>query len=194
MRQIITNEFGQVKIGSVLLPGNFQEMDIEGGIKTDEITIKGTSGTSKQPQGYKDVLINLTLELPTDDTDTCYDKLKRIVTILYNVDKSAKPYIYDIVNKHTAIWNVKKVIFETLNSREDNKTDTIIATLVFKEWKPVIVNNESRRKKESILPANDFSLPPIEPIDDYVTRHVMAKKIASTPAIDDDYIGRRLQG
>ncbi len=192
MRQIITDEFGQVKLGNILLPGNFQELEIESGIKTDEVPIEGTSGTSKQPNGFKDAIINLTIELPTDEADTCYDKLKQIVTILYNVDKSAKPYVYDIVNKHTAIWNIKKIIFETLNSREDNKNDTIIATLVFKQWQPVVVNNESRRKQENILPANDFSLPLLEPIDDYVTRHMMAKKAYATPAIDDDYIMRRL--
>ncbi|MCR4443479.1 MAG: hypothetical protein NUV48_15200 [Peptococcaceae bacterium] len=180
MRQVITNDFGQVKVGGVILPGNIQSMEIEGGVRTDEMEVPGTSGTSKQPQGFKDALINLTLQLPTDDTSTCYEKLKTIVGILQKLDKNAKPYIYQIVNKHTAIWNIKEVIFETLRSTEDNKNDTITAELAFKEWRPVVVKSEARILTEDILEPDDFGAE-TETIEDFVTR-----KLAQTPAIDDD--------
>lgn len=179
-RQLITNDFGQVKLGGIILPGIFQSMEIEGGVRTDEMEVPGTSGTSKQPQGFKDAIVNLKILLPTDDTDTCYDKLKTYVNILQKVDKNAKPYIYQIVNKHIAIWNIKEVIYKTLRSTEDNRNDTIIVDITFKEWRPVVVKSESRIKMDDFLFPDDFGMP-VEPVEDWVTR-----KAAQTPAIDDD--------
>lgn len=157
MRQVITDDFGQIKVGDTLLPGILQKIEIEGSVRIDDMEVPGSSGSSKQPQGFEDAVIYIELLLPTDDTSSCYDKLQTLVSVFKKVDKYAKPYIYRIVNKHTQVWNIKEVVFKNCRTMEDNRTDSIKATLEFKEYKPVLVKVEQISSVFDEVPANQFT-------------------------------------
>lgn len=157
MRQVITDDFGQIKVGDTLLPGILQKIEVEGSVRIDDMEVPGSSGSSKQPQGFEDAIIYIELLLPTDDATTCYDKLQTLVGIFKKVDKYAKPYIYRIVNKHTQVWNIKEVVFKNCRTTEDNITDSIKATLEFKEYKPVLVKVEQISSIFDEVPPNQFT-------------------------------------
>ena len=157
MRQVITDDFGQIKVGDTLLPGTLQKIEVEGSVRIDDMKVPGSSGSSKQPQGFEDALIYIELLLSTDDINTCYDKLQTLVGIFKKVDKYAKPYIYRIVNKQTQVWGIKEVVFKNCRTSEDNLNDTIKATLEFKEYKPVLVKMEEISSVFDEVPPNQFA-------------------------------------
>lgn len=149
MRQIITDDFGQMKLDSKLLPGTFEAMEITGDIVIDEVEVPGQSGKAKQAMGFGDAVISLKLRLPTDDESTAYEKLEQLNAIFQAVDAQAKPYVYRIVNKHTAARKVNQVIFKTLRSSEDNRSDLIKAELEFTEYRPIVVKKEAMAPPET---------------------------------------------
>lgn len=155
MREVITDDIGQVKVGDTLLPGIFESLEIAGDVRVDEIEVTGQSGTSKQPLGFDDATLVLKIRLLTDDDSTCYDKLKTLVAVFRAVDAQAKPFVYRLVNHHAAIWGITEVIFKGLRSVEDNDSDTIRADLQFTEYRPVMVRNEEMTEM-SEQPAQGF--------------------------------------
>ena len=64
--KVITNDHGLIKLDDKIIPGVYQSMTVNNSIKIDEVDIKGASGTSKQPQGYNDAKITLTLTIQKD--------------------------------------------------------------------------------------------------------------------------------
>ncbi|MDI3480785.1 MAG: hypothetical protein PWQ97_440 [Tepidanaerobacteraceae bacterium] len=143
MIQIITDDVGQIKLDTILLPGIMQSMEIEDGLRIDNQESPNQSGSSKQINGYEDATITLVIRLTTDDESTCYDKAKRLVDIFKSVDRSAKPKIYRIVNKHTQIWGIETVLYKNLRTKESNTDDTMTAEITFEEWKPSITKKEA---------------------------------------------------
>lgn len=184
MRQTITSDFGQVKLGKTLLPGAFAGMDIQGQVRVDDLTIAGQSGSSKQPLGFEDAKISLEIRLLTDEESTCYDKAEQIVQIFQAVDSAAKPFIYRIVNKHTALWKIKEVVFEGLRTKETNQDDTLIASLEFTEYRPVLVAKEKRTQvQQTPAGTNKDAFAKANPT-------TPSQTTVKTPAVDDDKVAR----
>lgn len=142
MRQVITDDIGQVKVGDVILPGVMESLEVEGRLRVDEIEVPGRSGRSKQPQGFEDAVVTLRLRLLTDDESTCYDKCARIVKLFQSTDRYARPFVCRLVNRHTALWGIREVLFKELRTAEDNRDDTVRVEIVFEEYRPVVVRAE----------------------------------------------------
>ncbi|MDI3547882.1 MAG: hypothetical protein PWR10_1534 [Halanaerobiales bacterium] len=147
--KIITDDFGKIKLGDHELPGIYESMRITGSIKIDKVDIPGSSAGGKQPLGYNEPEIVLSLKLTTDNETDCYEKTKTLTNIFQNTDENAKPYIYTIINKHTEAWNISEVIFDYLKTFDTNKDNTIMAELHFQEYKPIIVEKESRAQLDN---------------------------------------------
>ena len=181
MREIITNDIGEIKLGDTILPGIYQSMEISGTLRFDEANIQGQSGTSKQPLGFGDATINLNLILPTDENATCYDRLKVLVASFYKVNKYGKPYVYRLVNHLTSIWGVRDVLFKDLRVRDDNQKDSLSVDMVFQEYYPVVVKREAKVSPPGNLdPYTDFTKL-TEPV-------TVPKTGVESPAKDDDTI------
>ena len=173
MREIFTDEFGQVKLDGQLLPGVFQGAEISGTLRVDEQEVPGRSGRPKQPLGFDTATVTLRLKLPTDENYTCYERVQALVRLFRAVDNKARPYVRRIVNKHCQSWGITQVVFKELRTTEDNNYDYILADLVFSEWQPAVV-----RKEEAIVTPSmaDFRLPAAE----------SSPAKPETPAKDDD--------
>lgn len=144
MRQIITADFGKVKVGDLELPGVFTQMRIRGAVRMDQVFVPGASGKARQPMGFDPAEVSLSIRLVNDRHGTPYDKLAQIAGLFRSVDEAAKPRVYRIVNKHVEAWKIRDVIFANLTSVEDNQSDTIQAELTFEEYRPVVVRAEAR--------------------------------------------------
>lgn len=180
MRKVITKDFGQLKVGDTLIPGVFERLEVQGEVAVDEVDVLSESGTSKQPHGFKDASIGIALRLQNDDNSTPYDKLQVIVRVFQKVDASARPFIYRIVNQHTAIWGIKDVVFQGLTSSEDNQDDTIRVQLSFTEYRPTVVKSEAMAKTNTDKANTKTGFAQTR-----AAGNSGGKKVP-TPAIDDD--------
>ena len=194
---VITAEAGEIKLNDTLLPGVFQSMEISGSLRIDEKKVPGSSGKRKQPLGYEDASVSLSLKLLTDDASTCYEKAGVLTGLFHNVDNKAKPYVYRIVNRHLLKWNIREVLFKELRTSEDNRRDTISATLEFTEYKPALVAAESKAAKppakseidyENIMLSAEKTVNPNASADmgDFKKAEEEAAKQVDSPAVDDD--------
>lgn len=199
MMEVITNEAGDIKLNDTLLPGVFIRMEVGGKLRFDEKDVPGSSGKRKQPLGYEDAEITLSIRLLTDDNSDCYEKLDVLTSLFHNIDNSAKPYVYRIVNRHVTKWNIREVLFSELRTSETNQDNTIEAALSFVEYKPALVEAEA---KAYIPPTNSNVVIPDKTTDvsqvtmadfkkaDYNTYSSMGdfkkSEYIDSPAIDDD--------
>lgn len=173
MRQIITDDFGEVKLNGIALPGIFDSLEISGEIDIDEIDVPGTSGKKKQPQGFQDASLVFRIEVLTDDESNCYDKAKQIVQTFKKTDSTAKPLVHRIVNKHAAIWDIEEVIIKNVKTRESNKDDAMIVEINMIEYEPALV-----QKEKAVQPAPQQT-------EETTTE---AEPRRGSPAIDDDIV------
>lgn len=189
LRIELTDAIGQVKLGGQLLPGVFQSMSIMGKIKMDKIEIPGQSGESKQPLGFEDADLSLSLLLTNDDWSNPYMKLAELTAIFQASDSQAKPYIYTIVSQLTSIWNIKEIIFDELKITDTNKNDTIAVELHFTEYKPVVVKKED---SAVIQTTPDTSAAAATGWADFKKSEAAGSaattKVVASPAIDDDEV------
>ncbi|MDK2903500.1 MAG: hypothetical protein PWQ93_1419 [Clostridiales bacterium] len=133
MRQIITDNFGNVMLNNMKLPGIFESLDIDDGVNVDN----ENNTKSKQYNGYKGATITIKMRLLTDDTSTCYDKAKQ----LHGLFKSGgSPKVYSLVNRHAAARGITSIVFTQLRTSESNEDDTMTADITFDEHAPAIVN------------------------------------------------------
>jgi hypothetical protein len=139
MREVITDDVGQVRVGGVLLPGFMESLEVAGALRIDEAEVEGQSGTSKTPMGFEDATVTLRVRLVTDDDGTSYDKCREIVSLFQGTDSYAQPFVCRLVNRHTALWGIDEVLFRDLKTSESNKDDTMYADITFVEYIPVAV-------------------------------------------------------
>lgn len=145
MAKIITNDFGQIKLGGKLIPGTFESMEITTDGEVDEEEIKNSKKKQMEIVGFGLSDIKLTLKLQSDSKTNCYDKLS-VLQSLFKKDPK-KPTVYPITNKHTAVRGIGKVIFQKLRSHDTNDDDTLVVTLDFKEYNPAVVAVKQAKAK-----------------------------------------------
>lgn len=215
MPKIITGSAGDVMLNDTLIPGVYQSLEIIGKLQIDEKDVPGSSGKRKQPMGYEDAEITLTLRLLTDDATDCYEKVATLARLFQNVDNTAKPYVYRIVNRLLAAWKIKEVLFAGLRTEDDNKSNSIKAYLDFVEYRPAIVAAEAKAQTPALkstvavktalgmgdlraserelttetaaLGMGDFKLTELTDDPSDAGIRVAAKQV-QTPAVDDDDI------
>lgn len=122
-----------VKVGGVILPGLFKSIDIKGEAQIEEQQVEGNTSKPKQATGYDDVKVTLELVLEDGPKKT---KLQKLATIqnLFKKPGQSKPIVHQIVNEHTAARGVSKVIFKTLQTREQSKKSELAVTIEFWEY------------------------------------------------------------
>jgi hypothetical protein len=117
-------------------------MTIRGAVRFDKAEQDGLSGKTLTPLGWEDADIVLVLELLTDKKSTCYDKLTDLEVIFKGYDNGGNPNVYEINNSHVDARGISKVVFSGLESSETDGDDLIVATLLFAETEPAIVEVE----------------------------------------------------
>ena len=145
--KLLTFEDGIVRLGGEALPGLLASLNIDGEVRYDEQKMDGQSGKKKTPKGFEDQVVTLTLTLCTDDETDCYEKLALLSPFFRKTTKQANPKIYTLVSRHAGARGIRQVIFDKLKSAETNQSDTITATLGFKEHRPPIVRTEAAKAK-----------------------------------------------
>ncbi len=199
-REIITDDFGQVKLGGQLLPGVIQQIEINGGVRVDIEEVPGQSGSSKQPQGYEDAEITIRIVLPTDEQSDCYGKVAELERSFKKVDSQAKPFVFCIVNKHAAARGINQVIYRGLRTTEGNADDTITAEIALVEFKPVVVKTEqiAAKKVTTASPANgQYVVKKADTMWDIARRYgvSLADLVKANPQVENPnliYVGQRL--
>lgn len=144
---VLSVEDGIVSLDGEELDGIVQYIKIDNKVRFDEAKVDGASGKKKTPQGFEDASISIDLLLLTDDNGTCYDKLGVLNGIFLGIDDTANPKIYTITNKHLLARGVREVVFSSLSSSENSRTDEISASLKFVEHNPPIIRLEESQAK-----------------------------------------------
>ena len=145
----IDNDNGEVMIGSTVLPGVFESIEVEDDTQTDQVEIQGKEKKSNNRIAYNPTLIRLNLTLVNDDKGSPVDKLK-IIRNLYRPSKRVTtPQNYDIVSDETEAHGVEKVTFAAIRSRATNLADTIYVNLEFEEYISITVPVRERQVSSS---------------------------------------------
>lgn len=141
----ITFEHGELRLGNTLVPGVFSRLSIDGKVRFDEAEQDGLSGKVKVPMGWEDAAISVTMQLLTDEQSTCYDKLSELSRLYKGHESGGNPTVYRTANPHLAARNIDEVVFDSMNSSEDNMSDSITVSLRFVEHNPPIQQVEMRK-------------------------------------------------
>ncbi|KAF1073426.1 hypothetical protein [Halodesulfovibrio sp. MK-HDV] len=140
----ITFEHGELKLGDTLVLGVLSRLSVDGKVRFDEAEQDGLSGKVKVPMGWDDAAVSVTMELLTDAESTCYDKLTSLSRLYKGHDSGGNPMVYRTTNAHLAARNIDEIVFDGLNSSENNQSDSIIVSLRFVEHNPPIQLVEKR--------------------------------------------------
>lgn len=128
-----------VKVGGTVLPGLFKSLEIKSDAKIDEETVQGSTSKPKQATGYEDAKITLELVLEDSQTETKEQKLTKIQN-LFKAPTQGIPVVHEIINVHTSLRGIKKVLFKSLGTKEQNtKVSEITASLEFWEYVPTTI-------------------------------------------------------
>ncbi len=122
-----------VKVGGVILPGLFKSIDIKGEAQVEEQQVEGNTSKPKQATGFEDAKVTLELVLEDGPTKTKLQKLAAIQN-LFKKPGQSKPTVYQIVNEHTAARGLSKVIFKSLQTKEQSKNSELSVTIEFWEY------------------------------------------------------------
>lgn len=135
---MIYTDGSEVKVSGVLLPGLYKSMEVQQDAQIDEETVEGSTSKPKQATGYEDAKVTIELILDDGPTLTKEQKLTQIQN-LFKVKTQGIPIVRDIVNAHTAIRGVTKVLFKTLTSKETNDSGQMSVSMEFWSYVPTTI-------------------------------------------------------
>jgi hypothetical protein len=190
---IIVDESG-IKVGGIILPGIFRQMEIDATAKVDEVDVKGKSVKPKQATGYEDAKINLGILLVADDIEDEFTKLEKIQNI-FKKPNQKKPLVYEVVNKHLNIRGINNIIFKKLSSKETNKSDELLISCEFWEYIPINIKATNKKSaktassKKTSKATNNNSSGVSREYEEYLKTRGNAPKLEKTkhtPAKDND--------
>ena len=162
-----------VKINGVILPGTFRSIEVKTSALVEEVEVKGKKEKPKQATGYEDGKVTLELTLLESEEQTIIDKLD-IIQKLFKNSGQAKPNVYEIVNEHTAVRGISKVIFKDMTTKETNKKSEIIAVLEFWEYITVTVTAKKKTSSSSAKKASTSTY------NNYLPNRGVAPKLVKT--------------
>lgn len=136
----------EIKLGSKVLPGLILTIEITGDAKIEEAKVEGTKKIPRQATGYEDYKVTISLELGDSQGKTKEQKLAELENLFHPANKS-KPIPYELINKHTQLRGIKKVIFKNLSSVSDSKNDSILVSLEFTEYERIKISVKKAGKK-----------------------------------------------
>lgn len=144
---------GFIYLDNQKIDGILVGSDVGTSIIFDDTSLLGKDGKVPIPLGWDDASISFNLALLTDETLTCYDRLRRLNSIFRKVDKDGNPVVYSISNRHLRSRGIKSVVFSELSSSESNENDVISASLVLKEFSSPSEKNK-RGVDAGVLPVS----------------------------------------
>jgi hypothetical protein len=133
-------------VGGIILPGIFKSIEVKTPALVEEQSVEGSSAKPKQAVGYEDAKILFELILDDSPEQTKLDKLT-LIQNLFKKPAQAKPVVYEIVNEHTAIRGVSKVIFKDLTTKEQNKKSEVLVSIEFWEYIPITIKATKKSTK-----------------------------------------------
>ena len=141
------NAYMEVMLGGVILPVPPKSMKIKQSMKVDEIEIPGRSGKVKQPIGYEDSEITLSLEIPATYVngrikEKAPDRFKTIQN-LFRSSKDAKPKAVDIASTLTESCGINQVLIKSMEI-SDSTMDLVSVNLTLSEYESIEVQLESQ--------------------------------------------------
>lgn len=128
-------ESGIVKIDGQELPGVLEHLSVRHEIIIDEIRIQDRDGHLKQPAGYDEGDVTLSLQLQ-DDEDP-YSLIAPIQALFREPESQGKPKIHTVTNVHVNARGIHEVLFKSLETSETNRDDIIIASIALEEYVPL---------------------------------------------------------
>lgn len=127
-----------IKVGGVILPGIIKSLEIKADATVEEQKVEGNSAKPKQAIGYEDAKITLEIALEDGVDKTKEEKLKSIQN-LFKKSGQLKPIVYEIINQHTSIRGIKKIIFKSLSTKETSKKSELTVSIEFWEYIPITI-------------------------------------------------------
>lgn len=134
-----------VKIDSIVLPGVFKSIEVKGSAVLEELEVEGKGKKPKQATGFNDHTIDIDIVLQDDIDGVSKEDKLTIIQNIFKANGQSIPKIYSIVNRHTAVRNINRVILKDLTSKETNKKDEINVSLSFVEYEAVNVSAASNK-------------------------------------------------
>lgn len=178
---VLTFADGLVHIGKQTLPGVLVSQSISCAVRYDQSRPDSMSGKNKLALGWEDATITLTLDLLTDPESDCYQKLAEINRIFKGAArKKATPTIYTVTGRHLRARGISRVVFDSLDSVEDDQDDVIQATISFVEHLPPVVKREKKANAVKAGAAKANTAPATAPAP------ASKAQPAASPAITDD--------
>lgn len=135
---------GTIWLDGAALPGHVRSVRVTGSVRTDNAQVRGLSGTSKQPQGFEDQEVRVEIELPHSEERPAVDLVRELHDRFAQVDSAARPSLFRLTSLHAAARRIDQVIFRRLETRDDGRTDIMLADATFVEYRPVARKLERR--------------------------------------------------
>lgn len=179
-----------IKLNGVVLPGLVKSIEVKESAQIDEQEVEGSSTKPKQATGYEDAKINI--ELVVDDTEaqTKYQRLEMLRSVFRKSGQSV-PQPISIVCEDAAAHGIEKVLFKSLNHKQENKKSYFSVTLELWEYIPQTIqatksssssSGNGSRSTTSLAESlnSDYS--------DYLSQRgsspALTRKKAKSPAVD----------
>ena len=139
-----------VSLGGIILPVPPKAMKIKQSMKIDEIEIPGRSGKVKQPIGYEDAQITLTLEIPAiyENGRIIENAPERFQTIqnLFRGPKDTKPEAVDITSTLTNVCGISQVLIKAMEVA-DSQMDLVTVVMTLTEYESIEVQLQSQAQE-----------------------------------------------
>ena len=201
--QIENREQIECMLGGVILPVPPHRMRIKQTLKIDEIEIKGRSGKIKQPIGYQDSDISITLEICDKEEanrviETAQERFVPVQS-LFRASRESLPEPVEIVSVLTDACGIRQVLIKELEVH-DNELDFISCTLQLTEFDSVenqlkaqaqeqLASEETEAKGEEAIAGSEKLNESLgNPDDDYLNRQYERGK---SDAMGEEYTGER---
>lgn len=135
---MIYTDDSDIKIDGVILPGLVKSLEIQQDAQIDEEDVEGSTSKPKQATGYEDAKIDIELILDDGPSETLQQKLTKIKN-LFKAKTQGIPITRNIVNEHTAIWGIDKVLFKHLGSKKTNTSGQLAVSIELWEYVPTTI-------------------------------------------------------
>lgn len=173
-----------IKVSGVILPGLIKSIEVKDDALIEEQSVEGSSIKAKQAEGYEDAKVMIELILEDGPDATKKEKLEKIQNLFKKAGQE-KPVVHEIINEHTAARRVKKVIFKSLNSKEESKKEQLTVSLEFWSYNPMTITAK-KSKSGSSQTGTSSMVSKLDPAyQSYLSDRGKAPKTSNSPAVDD---------
>jgi hypothetical protein len=175
-----------IKVSGVVLPGLIKSIEVKHDALVEEQEVQGSSAKAKQATGYEDAKVTIELILEDGPKLTKKQKLEKIQNLFLKSGQK-KPIVHEIINEHTATRKIKKVIFKSLGTKEENKKEQLTVNLEFWTYNTMKITATKSSGKKSSSATNNTSSYNLDPAyQNYLNNNRgSAPKTSKSPAVDN---------